>query len=259
MREGTEHQIRLWRRLCEFRFDDGAAEFGFVARLARDNGWSPGLAERAVDEYRRFLFLAVEAGHPVTPSDEVDQVWHLHLCYTRSYWQQLCGEVLGRPLHHGPTRGGAAEDAKYGDWYRRTLSSYRRFFGPPPPDLWPAPEVRFAPRRLQRIDLSRSLIVPRAPLLAASSLLLLVVAAGCARGAVDDAVGVVLAILGVVAFVVVVFLLAATSGGGDRMRGGGRCGGGCGGGCGGDGCGGDGCGGDGCGGGGCGGGGCGGD
>lgn len=58
----------------------------FVGRLARDNGWKPGYAERVYREYLRFVFLAATAGHPVTPSVDVDEVWHLHLCYTRSYW-----------------------------------------------------------------------------------------------------------------------------------------------------------------------------
>ncbi|MEK6230809.1 MAG: hypothetical protein N2A42_03075 [Luteolibacter sp.] len=33
-------------------------------------------------EYKRFVALAMLAGHPVTPSEEVDQAWHLHLVYT---------------------------------------------------------------------------------------------------------------------------------------------------------------------------------
>ena len=31
------------------------------------------LARRVIREYKRFTFLAMEAGHPVTPSDPVDQ------------------------------------------------------------------------------------------------------------------------------------------------------------------------------------------
>ena len=86
-------------------------------RLARDNGWTFEFAERVVEEYRRFAFLAKTAGHPVTPSDEVDQMWHLHLTYTRSYWDDFCGRVLEAPLHHDPTQGGRAEGEKFDDWY----------------------------------------------------------------------------------------------------------------------------------------------
>ena len=82
----TSEQQRLYERIRTFQFDEGPAVFPFAARLARDNGWSAGFAARVVTEYRRFVFLAVAVGHPVSPSDQVDQVWHLHLLYTESYW-----------------------------------------------------------------------------------------------------------------------------------------------------------------------------
>ena len=131
--------------------------------MARENGWSHGRARRVVEEYRRFLFLACSAGHPVTPSDAVDQAWHLHLAYTRSYWEDLCGEVLGRPLHHGPTRGGPAEGAKFRDWYARTLASYEGAFGSPPPsDIWPAPRERFAAApHFRRVNTRDCWVIPR--------------------------------------------------------------------------------------------------
>jgi hypothetical protein len=43
----------------------------------RANGWSRPFALRAIEEYRKFVFLALVADHQVTPSDQVDQVWHL--------------------------------------------------------------------------------------------------------------------------------------------------------------------------------------
>jgi hypothetical protein len=127
----------LYERLAAFEFDKADAAFPFSARLARDNGWSREYAAAVLEEYRRFLFLAVAAGHPVTPSDQVDQAWHLHLLYTRSYWDDLCGDVLQRPLHHGPTRGGTAESEKFATgtnvpWIATATSSLnnrRRIFG----------------------------------------------------------------------------------------------------------------------------------
>jgi hypothetical protein len=136
-------ELATWERLSNLGFDVADAALPFSARLARDNGWPASFAERAVEEYRRFCFLAVHAGHPVTPSDEVDQVWHLHLLYSRHYWETLCRDTLEMPLHHGPTQGGAAEGHKYHAWYEDTLASYRRYFGEPPKALWPAPDKRF--------------------------------------------------------------------------------------------------------------------
>lgn len=144
----------LWQALQAFELDGANAELSFTKRLARENGWHHAYAEQVVVEYKKFLWLAMRAGHPVTPSDEVDQAWHLHLVYTESYWEDLCGKVLGRPLHHGPTKGGPNEDAKYHNWYARTLASYEAAFGTPPPvAVWPPPEARFDTHaRFRRVD-----------------------------------------------------------------------------------------------------------
>lgn len=137
----SPEQQALWERLEAFDFDLGAQGFSFTQRLAREQGWTAAETQRVLREYRRFLFLAFQAGHPVSPSEAVDQAWHLHLVYTRSYWERLCRDVLGGPFHHEPSVGGRAESEKFTDWYARTLESYARFFGPPPEDLWPARPV----------------------------------------------------------------------------------------------------------------------
>jgi hypothetical protein len=150
----------LWDRIQAFSFDTGAVAFPFWSRLAAENGWSLPYAARAIGEYRRFLYLAVAAGHPVSPSDHVDQVWHLHLLYTESYWDRLCRDTLGRPLHHHPTSGGGAEREKFDDWYRKTLVSYRRLFlENPPDDIWPRPEAGAGDSRYQRVNTSRCWII----------------------------------------------------------------------------------------------------
>ena len=146
-------QRALRERLESFAIGRGDEPASFARRLARENAWTLSHAERVIREYLRFVFLCAESGHACTPSDAVDQAWHLHLVYTWSYWNELC-PLLRYPLHHGPTKGGVGEDAKHDDWYARTLASYRRLFGEEPPaDVWPAtyePEeetVRISRRR----------------------------------------------------------------------------------------------------------------
>jgi hypothetical protein len=152
----------LFGRLESFEIDEPGARYPFSARLARENGWSRAYARRVVAEYKRFVWLSMCAGHPVTPSAEVDEAWHLHMIYTRSYWEDLCGGVLGKPLHHGPTRGGETEVAKFTDWYERTLESYRRHFDEEPPaDIWPGIKERFAAPVLRKVDASRHWILPK--------------------------------------------------------------------------------------------------
>lgn len=137
-------QAELYERLSAFRFDESDAVFPFVSRVERENGWSSAYAARVITEYRKFVFLALAAGHSVSPSDQVDQVWHLHLLYTRSYWDRFCRETLGRPLHHEPTKGGHDENDKFRASYAATLESYRRHFAEEAPsDIWPAADVRF--------------------------------------------------------------------------------------------------------------------
>ena len=153
----------LLHELLEFQIDEPGTDFTFARRLARENGWSLAYAERVIVEYKKFLFLAVEAGHVVTPSEQVDQAWHLHLTYTRSYWDDLCRSVLCRPLHHGPTKGGAVEQARFFDLYQQTLSSYRRLLGETPPrDIWPPAKQRFGVD-LQRVNVNtaRNWIIPK--------------------------------------------------------------------------------------------------
>jgi uncharacterized protein (TIGR04222 family) len=156
----------LYKQLLAFSFDDGTPELPFESRLARENGWSPAYSRRVIREYRRFLFLAVTAGHPVTPSEQVDQAWHLHLTFSRSYWDRLCRDLLGRPLHHEPTRGGPEEAVKFRAQYLQTLDAYRSAFAEEPPaDIWPAVEIRFGEDlHLVRVNTARYLVLSKTAL-----------------------------------------------------------------------------------------------
>ena len=138
-----DKQQQLYQRICDYELDDSSHEFGFLAHLMGANGWSRSFALRAIEEYRKFVFLALVADHPVTPSDQVDQVWHLHLLCSDAYWNDFCPRVLGRPLHHHPAKGGQAERDRFHEQYRATIRSYRQHFGEPPADLWPPVDVRF--------------------------------------------------------------------------------------------------------------------
>lgn len=165
MRESAKAAVsppdqRLWQALESHVIGPGDAALDFTARLARENGWSRARADRVVGEYRRFAYLAATAPHPVTPSDAVDQAWHLHLTYSRDYWDRFC-PLLGRPLHHGPTAGGAAEAQRFFAQYADTLSAYETAFGPPPADLWPpaAQRLRDDPRA-RRVHPRDGLVVP---------------------------------------------------------------------------------------------------
>lgn len=219
----------LLGRILRFDVDGRPAEVTFAMRLARENQWSLDFADRVILEYKRFLYLATTAGHAVTPSKQVDQAWHLHLTYTRSYWDRLCRDTLGRALHHDPTTGGAAETAKFWIGYQRTLDSYRLAFGDDPPaDIWPAHVERL--RRRQNAVLPYEIAARTSsagtrgarrrtvPLLAAW-LLLLTLAVGAADGALPDACLGSLPVVLVLGAVTLVWLLAILRRGASRNRG----------------------------------------
>ena len=158
----TKH-VELWRRLEQFQMDAPGVALPFSARLARENNWTHAYTQRVIREYKRFAFLAVTAGHPVSPPEDVDQVWHLHLNYSENYWKVFCPEILGRPLHHNPTEGGKKECEKFDDWYGRTLESYRDAFSEHPPgDIWPNAEEKASDKHeFVRVDRQRNWVIPK--------------------------------------------------------------------------------------------------
>lgn len=163
----------LWRRIADHEIGPPDASLAFAARLARENRWEAAHAERVIGEYRRFCYLAVTAGHPVTPSDAVDQAWHLHLTYSRDYWEVFCPQVLGTNLHHGPTQGGDAEHQRYYRQYAATLAAYETIFGEiPPADIWPTAYRRFTidPKAV-RVNFFDVIMLPRRVALALGLLL----------------------------------------------------------------------------------------
>jgi hypothetical protein len=142
----SQGDLELWKRIAAYQFDKLGLALPFSRRLAQDNGWPHDFALRVIEAYRCFMYLACIADEEVVPSDEVEQVWHLHLIYSQDYWEEFCGTVLQRPLHHKPTGGAASERSRAKADYQRTLDLYQTTFGKaPPPDVWPPPQIRFDP------------------------------------------------------------------------------------------------------------------
>lgn len=138
----------LWEKLQGFQFDAVGGTQPFSVKLAEAEGWDTAYAERVIEEYRRFIYLAHVTDYEVTPSVAVDQAWHTHLTFTRSYWEDLCQGILGAPFHHDPCKG--SEDMpRYNDQYRSTVALYFTEFGEVvPPDIWP----RIAVDEVKEID-----------------------------------------------------------------------------------------------------------
>jgi hypothetical protein len=239
----------LFLSLQHLSLDDPAHAVPFSARLQREQGWTAAYTSRVLVEYRRFLLLTSTHDELIVPPEDVDQAWHLHMLDTRSYWDELCGRIIGHPIHHTPSRGGAAEDARHLDAYEATLRRYRVTFGEAPPaDIWPDARERFA-GRFRRVDTRDVWLVPKRLVRHGAMVTgAIAVLAGCAK-ANSSAVNALL-IVGIVVAMIYILAWAAQQarasknesrsdsgcggfGGGCGCDGGGGCGGGgCGGGCG---------------------------
>lgn len=152
----------LWQKIQDFQLDDPKAKLTFSQRLARENAWSLKYTQEVIEEYKKFMFLLCVCAHPVTPSDQIDQVWHLHLIYTQNYWEDFCDGVLGKKVHHGPTKGGLQENKKYTNLYELTQEAYHKYFeAMPPKEIWWETEKRFKQIQFQRVNTHTHWIVPK--------------------------------------------------------------------------------------------------
>lgn len=131
-------QHELWERIEKFNLDDPHSNFPFSKKLAKENNWSASFTAGAIEEYKKFIYLCCISPAGASPSDIVDEVWHMHLTYTTSYWIDFCRNTLQKDIHHHPSKGGSAENEKHKNWYADTLVLYETTFGiKPPPNIWP--------------------------------------------------------------------------------------------------------------------------
>jgi hypothetical protein len=151
----------LWKKIEEFEIDDITSSFSFSDRLARENSWSTEFTLRTIHEYKKFIYLICISDSPQTPSDEVDQTWHLHLLYTHSYWIDFCKNTLNKSIHHGPTKG-IEEKNDFKLAYQDTLDFYLKEFNEnPPTDIWPDVEKRFKYINYSRVNKHNNWVLPK--------------------------------------------------------------------------------------------------
>src|SRR5215213_4873006 len=144
----------LWLRLKHYHFehlvpphltDHVMAVFGgpdaatraFAGKLSRKLGWTPLFARRAIEEYRKFVYLGIVGDFVVTPPKVLDQVWHEHLLFSRPY-KTFCDEVLGRSFDHHPELISSSDQTEiYRAQFEATLELYESEFSVlPPAAIW---------------------------------------------------------------------------------------------------------------------------
>lgn len=141
----------LWMSISTFNLDEPISEYGFSTRLASENNWTAGFTQKAITEYKKFMYLAATAGDMVSPSPIVDTVWHQHLIFTGSY-SALCA-LIGKNIQHIPSTHNREEATRFRQAADRTKELYNSTFGEQPKDVWEAEDI-FASLRLPRAQRS---------------------------------------------------------------------------------------------------------
>ncbi|WP_267403617.1 MULTISPECIES: hypothetical protein [unclassified Chryseobacterium] len=127
----------LWNRLQGFSLDKANVNFPFSKKLAKEENWSEDFTAKAIEEYKKFVYLCCILPNGASPSEIVDKVWHMHLIYTQNYWEEFCPNILQQKLHHHPSNGGQNENEKHKNWFSETLTNYEKIFQEiPPHEVW---------------------------------------------------------------------------------------------------------------------------
>nr|WP_315033425.1 hypothetical protein [uncultured Chryseobacterium sp.] len=221
----------LWSRILGFSLDAPDADFPFSKKLAKEENWSLDFTRKAIEEYKKFVYLCCILPHGASPSKIVDKVWHMHLLYTQNYWEDFCPNILKKALHHHPSKGGKSEGLKHRDWFSETLSGYKEvFLSEAPPEIWSPQEKQYDQTRWWK------------KLRLASFFTLLLLLTSCLGEVINTLVSIILSIAGILVFGILISLFqnhdqndknSGSGCGGSSCSGGSSCGGGCGGGCGG--------------------------
>jgi hypothetical protein len=124
----------LWNHILQFEFDQTPGKYGFSTRLAKENYWTKSFTEKAILEYKKFMYLAATEEAMVSPSEIVDTVWHQHLIFTQSY-QEFCA-LLGKQVQHIPSTHHKPDLQKFRLAKARTVQLYEKAFGQQPNEIW---------------------------------------------------------------------------------------------------------------------------
>ena len=148
----TPEQRILYGKIDRFKIDTPNVPVPFSVKLAWQYRWNGPFTHRAICEYKKFIFLVMVSEERLSPTTVIDRVWHQHILYTQSYWNDFCGQLLKRQIHHTPGLGSEDEMQKYYIQCERAISLYRVHFDTPPADIWNSPQFTVESPDYQWVD-----------------------------------------------------------------------------------------------------------
>jgi hypothetical protein len=134
-----EHIVptNMWDKITEMFGGTDASTKAFADKISRKHQCSLSYAIKAVNEYKKFLYLAVISDFHVTPSQAIDKVWHEHILFTQAYGI-FCKEIIEYELNHHPELLPVEEQTeRYHAQYLSTIELYIKEFDKlPPANVW---------------------------------------------------------------------------------------------------------------------------
>lgn len=120
--------VPLWELIEKYPLPFGPEYLNYKLKWDFDYG------ALALREYKKFAFLALLSNTEVTPSEPIDEVWHLHILHTVDY--AVFARKCGRFLHHSP--GMPSGRPQFNRQYIHTHALYEKVFAAAPPaSIWP--------------------------------------------------------------------------------------------------------------------------
>jgi hypothetical protein len=134
-----EHIVptNMWDKITEMFGAVDASTKAFANKISRKYECSTSYAVKAINEYKKFLYLAVISDFHVTPSQAIDKVWHEHILFTQGY-SIFCKEIIEYNLNHHPELISLqSETERFHAQYLSTIKLYIEEFGKfPPTNIW---------------------------------------------------------------------------------------------------------------------------
>lgn len=161
----------LWERIRNYKFNDlvpkstledivellggkNAPVRAFANKIMKKHRLPRAFTFRAIEEYKKFVYLGVISDFIVTPSKYIDLIWHEHLLFSKAY-REFCNDVIEYQFDHQPELITTEDQTEiFTMQYLETLDLYRKEFGMEPPEnIWGTP--KFDKERIAKMKRSK--------------------------------------------------------------------------------------------------------
>jgi hypothetical protein len=110
--------------------------FLFARKLSNKHNWSWSFTLSVIEEYKRFVILAMYSQKSTTPPPWIDDIWHMHILFQTEY-DKFVEEVLGFDFYHNPGLGIEEHGKIHNEGFHDVLTNYKNIFGEDfPKEIW---------------------------------------------------------------------------------------------------------------------------